>query len=125
MIGDDEHAWSDSGIANLEWGCYPKLIDLSPKAEPEIFHAVFHEDEPNHHGAIVENLMVYPDGSYDLSDSRLTPTRAPPSPSRTSLTQRGALAPAIRARFSFSRRMRGECCRRSRSSPPSRRCSGS
>ncbi len=73
MIGDDEHAWSNDGVANLEWGCYPKLINLSETAEPEIFQAVFHDNHPSHHGAIVENLMVYPDGSHDLSDDRLTP----------------------------------------------------
>ena len=73
MIGDDEHAWSDDGVANLEWGCYPKLINLSSTAEPEIFQAVFHDNHPSHHGAIVENLMIYPDGSHDLCDDRLTP----------------------------------------------------
>ncbi len=73
LIGDDEHGWSDNGIANFEYGCYAKLIDLDPNNEPEIFHAVFQEREYLNHGAIIENCMTYPDGSVDLSDDRLTP----------------------------------------------------
>ncbi|MEZ6020131.1 MAG: phosphoenolpyruvate carboxykinase (ATP) [Planctomycetota bacterium] len=29
MVGDDETAWTKSGISNLEDGCYAKLIDLN------------------------------------------------------------------------------------------------
>ncbi len=73
LLGDDEHGWSDNGVANFENGCYAKLIDLDPKKEPEIYNAVFHADHYLAHGAIVENAMVYPDGTFDLSDDRLTP----------------------------------------------------
>lgn len=73
LLGDDEHGWSDAGIANFENGCYAKLIGLDPAKEPEIWRAVFHEDDWRRHGAIVENAMVYPDGTFDLSDDRLTP----------------------------------------------------
>ncbi len=73
LLGDDEHGWSDNGIANFENGCYAKLIDLDPEKEPEIYRAVFHPDHYLSHGAIVENAMVYPDGTFDLSDDRLTP----------------------------------------------------
>ena len=73
LLGDDEHGWSDNGIANFENGCYAKLIDLDPDKEPEIYRAVFHPDHYLDHGAIVENAMIYPDGSFDLSDDRLTP----------------------------------------------------
>lgn len=73
LLGDDEHGWSDNGIANFENGCYAKLIDLNPAKEPEIHQAVFHEDDYLDHGAIVENAMMYPDGHFDLSDDRLTP----------------------------------------------------
>ncbi|MDD4903193.1 MAG: phosphoenolpyruvate carboxykinase (ATP), partial [Candidatus Bipolaricaulis sp.] len=73
LLGDDEHAWSDDGIANFENGCYAKLIDLDPKKEPEIYQAILHPAAPEKHGAIVENAMIYPDGTFDLSDDRLTP----------------------------------------------------
>ncbi|MCK5022853.1 MAG: phosphoenolpyruvate carboxykinase (ATP), partial [Candidatus Aenigmarchaeota archaeon] len=36
LLGDDEHGWSDDGIANFEYGCYAKLINLDPEKEPEI-----------------------------------------------------------------------------------------
>ncbi|MFC2095680.1 phosphoenolpyruvate carboxykinase (ATP) [Candidatus Bipolaricaulota bacterium] len=73
LLGDDEHGWSGNGIANFENGCYAKLIDLDAAKEPEIFHAVMHEDSVEQHGAIVENAMVYPNGTFDLTDDRLTP----------------------------------------------------
>jgi len=73
LLGDDEHGWSDRGIANFENGCYAKLIDLDPNKEPEIYRAIMHEDAIERHGAIVENAMVYPDGTFDLFDDRMTP----------------------------------------------------
>ncbi len=73
LYGDDEHGWSDNGIANFEYGCYAKLINLRPHKEPEIWNAVFHEAPYLEHGAIVENCMMYPDGHFDVDDERLTP----------------------------------------------------
>jgi len=73
LLGDDEHGWSDRGTANFENGCYAKLIDLDPDKEPEIHNAVMHEDAAERHGAIIENAMVYPDGTFDLFDDRITP----------------------------------------------------
>lgn len=72
LIGDDEHGWSDSGIANFENGCYAKLINIDPLKEPGIYNAIFHPDHYLSHGGIVENLMVYANGTFDLDDSRLT-----------------------------------------------------
>jgi phosphoenolpyruvate carboxykinase (ATP) len=46
LLGDDEHAWSDHGVANFENGCYAKLINLRADKEPEIWNAVLHEDVP-------------------------------------------------------------------------------
>jgi phosphoenolpyruvate carboxykinase (ATP) len=73
LLGDDEHGWSDNGIANFENGCYAKLINLRADKEPEIWNAVFHEDHYLEHGTIVENCMMYPDGIFDVDDERLTP----------------------------------------------------
>ena len=72
LLGDDEHGWSENGIANFENGCYAKMIDIDPEKEPEIYNAVMHEDDWREHGSIVENAMMYPDGSFDFTDDRLT-----------------------------------------------------
>ncbi|MCS7240056.1 MAG: phosphoenolpyruvate carboxykinase (ATP) [Candidatus Bipolaricaulota bacterium] len=72
LIGDDEHGWCEEGIFNFEWGCYAKMIDIDPEKEPDIYWAVMHEADPLEHGAIVENAMIYPDGSFDFHDRRLT-----------------------------------------------------
>ncbi len=73
LLGDDEHGWNENGIANFENGCYAKLIDLSSVKEPEIYEACFHQDQPEEHGVIIENAMMYPDGNFDLFDTRFTP----------------------------------------------------
>ena len=73
LLGDDEHGWSDNGIANFENGCYAKLINLRMDKEPEIWNAVFHQAHYLEHGAIVENAMMYPTGVFDVDDERLTP----------------------------------------------------
>ncbi len=72
LVGDDEHGWNGNGIANFEYGCYAKLINLDPEKEPEIYKATFHKADVSSHGSLVENLMVYPDGSCDLDDARFT-----------------------------------------------------
>jgi len=71
LLGDDEHGWDRHGIANFEFGCYAKLIHLNPAKEPQIHHAIMHEAPYLEHGAIVENAMMYPDGTFDFNDSRL------------------------------------------------------
>jgi phosphoenolpyruvate carboxykinase (ATP) len=73
LLGDDEHGWSDEGVANFENGCYAKLINLRADKEPEIWNAVLHEAPYLEHGAIVENTMMYPWGEFDLDDERFTP----------------------------------------------------
>ncbi|MFK5970940.1 MAG: phosphoenolpyruvate carboxykinase [Candidatus Marithrix sp.] len=52
LIGDDEHGWDDEGIFNFEGGCYAKLINLSPEAEPEIY------DTTRKFGTILENVPL-------------------------------------------------------------------
>lgn len=73
LYGDDEHGWSDKGIANFEYGCYAKLINLDPKKEPEIYNAVEHEDDYRKHGTIVENAVISKDGIFDFYDDSITP----------------------------------------------------
>ncbi|MCB0367839.1 MAG: phosphoenolpyruvate carboxykinase (ATP), partial [Bdellovibrionales bacterium] len=50
LIGDDEIVWSETGISNLEGGCYAKLINLQESHEPDIFQAA------NKFGSILENV---------------------------------------------------------------------
>ncbi len=73
LLGDDEHGWSDQGIANFENGCYAKMININPKKEPDIYDAVMHQDNYLNHGTIIENAMIYPNGKLDYFDDRLTP----------------------------------------------------
>ncbi len=73
LLGDDEHGWSERGIANFENGCYAKMIDINPEKEPDIYKAVMHKDDYLNHGSIVENAMLYPGGKFDFFDDRLTP----------------------------------------------------
>ncbi len=73
LLGDDEHGWSNDGIANFENGCYAKMIDITKEIEPEIWGTVMHEADYKEHGTIVENAMIYPDGNFDFFDTRFTP----------------------------------------------------
>lgn len=72
FIGDDEHGWNSNGIANFEYGCYAKLIRLDREREPAIAHAVFDVRPVQHNGCIIENALMWPDGTFDVDDDRLT-----------------------------------------------------
>lgn len=65
LIGDDEHGWDDDGIFNFEGGCYAKCIRLSKEHEPDIYQAIKRD-------ALLENLVVLPDGTIDFNDSSKT-----------------------------------------------------
>jgi len=67
LIGDDEHGWSDDGVFNFEGGCYAKVINLSPKAEPEIYECT------RRFGTILENVAIDPaNRRLDLTDATFT-----------------------------------------------------
>ena len=71
LIGDDEHGWGDSGVFNIEGGCYAKVIRLSPLAEPEIYKTT------RTFGTILENVAIDERGVLDLDDdSKTENTRA-------------------------------------------------
>ena len=62
LIGDDEHAWTASGVSNLEDGCYAKLIDLDKLAEPVIAAAL---SKP---GTLIENVPPLPGRKLEDTD---------------------------------------------------------
>ncbi|MFA9407040.1 MAG: phosphoenolpyruvate carboxykinase (ATP), partial [Anaerolineales bacterium] len=67
LIGDDEHGWSDRGVFNFEGGCYAKVIQLSPSAEPQIYACT------ERFGTILENVIFDPvTRQIDLDDDEIT-----------------------------------------------------
>jgi phosphoenolpyruvate carboxykinase (ATP) len=67
LIGDDEHGWSADGVFNFEGGCYAKVINLSPTAEPEIW------DAAHSFSTVLENVVMDPvTRALDVDSEALT-----------------------------------------------------
>ncbi|MEO8177390.1 MAG: phosphoenolpyruvate carboxykinase (ATP) [Deltaproteobacteria bacterium] len=67
LLGDDEHAWADVGVFNLEGGCYAKCINLSAQQEPAIWRAV------NSPLSVIENVVLHPStGEVAWEDASIT-----------------------------------------------------
>ncbi len=78
MIGDDEHGWSETGVFNLEGGCYAKVIRLHPQAEPDIWNCT------RTFGTVLENVILNPvTRRVDLDDASLTENTRAAYPLRT------------------------------------------
>ena len=65
LIGDDAHGWSDSGVFNLENGCYAKCLNLDQEKEPDIYRAI-------KFGAIMENVRFNGKRVMDFNNSSIT-----------------------------------------------------
>ena len=66
LIGDDEHVWSDTGIFNIEGGCYAKCVNLTHEKEPEIYDAL-------RFGAVLENVLFKGDSrEVDYDNVKIT-----------------------------------------------------
>lgn len=66
LIGDDEHCWTDTGVFNIEGGCYAKVIHLTPESEPEIYQAI-------RFGSVLENVVFEEETHVvDYDDASIT-----------------------------------------------------
>ncbi len=65
LIGDDEHGWDESGVFNLEGGCYAKVINLSKENEPDIYHAI-------KRNALLENVTLKNSNEIDFANNSKT-----------------------------------------------------
>jgi phosphoenolpyruvate carboxykinase (ATP) len=65
LIGDDEHVWTETGIFNIEGGCYAKCIGLDSMKEPDIYKAI-------RYGSVLENVILTSTRDVDYNDYSIT-----------------------------------------------------
>ena len=65
LIGDDEHCWTDTGIFNIEGGCYAKCINLDPEKEPVIYNCL-------KFGSLLENIITDNKNIVDFCNTKIT-----------------------------------------------------
>ena len=65
MVGDDEHAWYEEGIFNIEGGSYAKVIDINREDSPEIYDSL-------RFGVFMENVVYDEERIPDYSNSSIT-----------------------------------------------------
>ncbi len=65
LIGDDEHAWDNHGVFNLEGGCYAKVINLDKETGPDIYNAIRRD-------SLLENVTVDKKGKINFADKSVT-----------------------------------------------------
>ena len=109
LIGDDEHGWSPKGIFNFEGGCYAKVINLSPTAEPEIYATI------GRFGTVLENVVIDPATRLpDVDDDSLTENTRACYPIDLHPERRpdGAGAPSGERRDADRGRLRGDAADR-------------
>ena len=67
LLGDHTHGWSDSGIFNLDWGGYAKVLNIKRDQQPFIYECT------RKFGTLLENVAINPDSRrIDLSDGTLS-----------------------------------------------------
>ena len=72
LIGDDEHGWSDTGVFNIEGGCYAKGDPAVGRGRAAEVYATTRS-----WGTVLENVVVDAEGVLDLDDdSKTENTRA-------------------------------------------------
>ena len=120
LIGDDEHGWSDDGVFNFEGGCYAKAIKLSRRGRAgDLRHDAHFGHRARERGPRRRR------GPIDFDDAGVTENTRVSYPIDSIPNASPTGRPAHPQTSSSSPPTPSACCRRSRGSRPSRRCTTS